>query len=187
MHVRVPCVRLIVCASLWQYVGTQCLGRKSYWFAGSPTFESQLIVLLIRFSITSRMRSLAVVSRPRPSEMEWIVTHYSRSISRAARSVDHTDPSIALRKHCVGRKKPRFAKVNVNKGEIFLRNRMNPTCMLFLSMHTLIIFTMRLCAQRNSCPEASDTHKQPPTQPPNHPLTKTSEVEDSHVTFLNIY
>ena len=30
---------------------------------------------------------------------------------------------------------------------------MNSTCMLFLSMYTLIILTMRLCEQRNSCPK----------------------------------
>ena len=46
------------------------------------------------------MRSLAVVSRPRQSETKWIVTHYSRlrrSFSRAARSVDHTDPPVVQR------------------------------------------------------------------------------------------
>ena len=32
----------------------------------------------------------------------------------------------------------RFANVNVNKVNIFLRNRINSTCMLFLSMYTFI-------------------------------------------------
>ena len=76
-------------------------------------------------SPTSRMRSLAAASRPRPSETERIVTNYSRSNSCAAQSVDHAYPSIVLRKHCVGRQIPRFAKVNVNKVNIFLRNRIN--------------------------------------------------------------
>ena len=78
------------------------------------------------------MRSLVVSSRPRQSEMEWRVTNYSRlcrSISCVVRSIDHTDSSIALRKQ----KSPRFAKVNVNKVDIFLRNRINSTCMLFLT------------------------------------------------------
>ena len=52
---------------------------------------------------------------------------------------------LSMRKHRVGREIPRFAKVNVNKGDI------NSTCMLFLSMYTLITLTMRLSAQRNSC------------------------------------
>ena len=114
------------------------------------------------------MHSLAVASRPRPSEAEWIVKNYGRlrrSSSRVAPSVDHTDPSIALRKHCVGRKITRFAKVNVCKGDLFLRNRINSTCMLFFSMYTLIMLTIRLCAHRNSCPKrGSDTHKHPAIQ-----------------------
>ena len=117
------------------------------------------------------MRSLAVASRLR------------RSISRAARSVDHTDPLIALRKHCVGRKIPRFAKVNVNKGDIFLQNRINSTCMLFLSMYALILLTICLSAQRNCCLKRTEwsedlIHKHPPTQ--------TAKQPNHHVTFLNI-
>ena len=38
----------------------------------------------------------------------------------------------------------------------FLRNRINSTCMFFLSMYIFIIFTMRLCAQRNSCPKRTE-------------------------------
>ena len=47
-------------------------------------------------------------------------------------------------------------KVNVNRGDIFLRNHINLTCMLFLSMFTLILLRMCLCAQRNSCPERTE-------------------------------
>ena len=43
--------------------------------------------------------------------------------------------------------------VNVNKVDIFLRNRIKSTGMLFLSMYTFII---RLCAQRNSCPKVNE-------------------------------
>ena len=47
---------------------------------------------------------------------------------------------------------PRFATENVNKVDI-LRNLINSNCILLLSMYTLIILTMRLCTQRNSCPK----------------------------------
>ena len=59
---------------------------------GVEIFEIDLVLK------TRLMCSLAVASRPRPSETEWMVKNYSRlrrSISRAARSVDHTDPSVA--------------------------------------------------------------------------------------------
>ena len=68
---------------------------------------SEYILTKYKFDITSRMRSLAVASRARPLETGRRVTNSSRSrryTSRAARSIDNTDPSIALRKHRVGRK-----------------------------------------------------------------------------------
>ena len=53
----------------------------------------------------------------------------------------------------MGHENPGFANVNVNKVDIFLRNRINSTCMLFVSMYTFIILTTRLCGQRSSCPK----------------------------------
>ena len=38
----------------------------------------------------------------------------------------------------------------------FLLNRINSTCMLFLSIYTFIILTMRLCAHRNRCNELNE-------------------------------
>ena len=62
----------------------------------------------------------------------------------------HMLERLSMRRHSVGREISCFAKVNVNKVD-FLWNRINSTFMLFLSMYTFIILTMRLCAQRNSC------------------------------------
>ena len=39
---------------------------------------------------------------------------------------------------------PRSANVNLNKVDIFLRNRINSSCMLLLLMYTFIILTMRV-------------------------------------------
>ena len=46
-----------------------------------------------------------------------------------------------------------FKVSNVNKIAIFLRNRINSTCMLFLVVYTFVIVTMRLCGQRNTSPK----------------------------------
>ena len=65
----------------------------------------------------------------------------------------HMLERLSMRKHRVGAKFLASQKVNVNKFDICLRNRINSTCMLFLSMYAFIILTMRLCAQCNSCPK----------------------------------
>ena len=68
----------------------------------------------------------------------------------------------------------------------FLRNRINSTCMLFLSMYTFIIPTMRLCEQRNNKTKRTEgsedlIHK--------HPNSRTHEQHNIYhlVTFLNVY
>ena len=54
---------------------------------------------------------------------------------------------LSMCKYHVGREIPHFAKVNVNKFDIFLRNCINSTCMLSLSMYAFIVHTMRLSAK----------------------------------------
>ena len=74
-----------------------------------------------------------------------------------------------------------FKVSNVNKVDIFVQNRINSTCMLFLSMYTFIILTMRLCAQANSCPKEVNEARVADTQ--THGLHRN---KNNHVTFVNL-
>ena len=69
----------------------------------------------------------------------------------------------------------------------FLRNRINSTCMFFLSMHTFIILTMRLCAQRNSCPKRTECSEDLIHTNTHYTRTPTRKAAYHHVTFLNLY
>ena len=153
------------------------------------------------------VRSLAVASRPRPSETEWRVANYSRigtkyrtctsgndflcelcaqnsgDLSRIIKviTIEHayvvtTFQTLTRRSRWI----PRFAKVNLNKGDIF-----DGIVLIQLSMYTFIVLTMRLCAQRNSCPKRTEwiedlVHTHTSTHP-----NWAKNVESNHVTFLN--
>ena len=144
------------------------------------------------------MRSLAVASRPRPSETEWIVRNYSwlhRSISRAARSVDHTDPSIAMRKHCIVRKIPRFPKVNVNKVDIFYGIVLILlACCFFrckLSLYWQCIYVQSVTAAQGELNEAriwhTHTHARTHARMHAHTHTYIQIAEPSHDILKFIY
>ncbi len=80
----------------------------------------------------------------------------------------------AIKRICCKHRVPR--NVNVNKVNIFLRNRINSNGMLFLSMYT---FIMRLCAQRNSCPKVNEVSSW-------HTYTHYQIKKSNHVTFLHL-
>ena len=122
------------------------------------------------------MRSFEVASRSRQSETEWRVIIVELAL------IEHAHLGRTFRASFVHR------TVATCHGQLkqFLRNRITSTCMFFLSMYTFIILTMRLCAQRNSCPKRTEwsedlihTNIHPPELP--------NKVEGNHMTFLNVY
>ena len=80
-----------------------------------------------------------------------------------------------------------FKVSNVNKFAIVLRNRLNSTRMLFLSMYTFIILIMRVCEQRNSCRKEVYEARSCPYNPPTQLHTHTDKGEGNHVTYLSLF
>ena len=92
---------------------------------------------------------------------------------------DDTDPLIALRKHCVGRKIPRFAKVNAYKVNIFYGivfiQLVYSSFRCILSWYWQCVYVHSVTAAQSELNEARIWHSRP------HAHTHI------HVTFFNLY